>query len=141
MKLKSLLDRDFINPRAKVSTKDEAIDLVLKQFFHGYKFKKSQAEIKQAILEREALGGTLLENGMAIPHARLDGFNDLLIGIVIPEQPIIDEDGSKINSLVIFLTTKAGFSPSTCRHWRASPGLPWMRRSLHPSSQALPLLM
>lgn len=108
MKLKSLLDKEFINVQVKVTTKEEAIDLILKQFSHRVKFKESIAAIRQAILEREKLGGTLLEGGMAIPHARLEGFNDLLTGIVIPETPIREPEGEEIRCLVIFLTTKGG---------------------------------
>ena len=110
MKLISILDRDCIHPRAKVKSKEEAIDLVLDQFVSNYKAKQKSSEMKEAILDREKLGGTLFENGMAVPHARLEGFNDLFIGIVIPETPFSDENGALINSMVIFLTTKSGTS-------------------------------
>jgi len=108
MKLKSVLDRKFINTKANIHSKEEAIDLVLKQFSQDYKFKDKLEDIKQAILAREKLGGTLFDNGMAIPHARLEGFSDLLVGIVIPKTPITEKDGSVIKCLVIFLTMQAG---------------------------------
>jgi len=108
MKLKSILDKDFINLGVKIKTKEEAIDLILDQFSRGFKFSRSLAEIKQAILDRELLGGTLFGNGMSVPHARLEGFNDLLVGIVIPENPIEEPDGNRITCIVVFLTTKSG---------------------------------
>jgi len=110
MKLISLLDKNFINPGARVRTKEAAIDLVLKQFFHVHKFHQSMEEIRAAILAREELGGTLLGNGLAIPHARLDQFDDLLVGIVIPETPIRSEAGEELRCIVVFLTLKAGTS-------------------------------
>ena len=110
MKLISVLDRDCIHINADIASKEEGIDLVLKQFASGYKIKQKIAELKEAILERDKLGGTLFENGMAVPHARLDGFNDLFIGIVIPKNPIKESNGAEIRCLVVFLTTKSGTS-------------------------------
>ncbi|MBN2509685.1 MAG: CBS domain-containing protein [Spirochaetales bacterium] len=110
MKLISILDRDCIYTQSPVTTKEEAIDLVLHQFAARYKVKQQTTEMKHAILEREKLGGTLLENGMAVPHARLEGFNDLFIGIVIPQNPVTDESGAVITSFIVFLTTKSGTS-------------------------------
>ncbi len=37
------------------------------------------AQLQQDLYEREAKGGTGLENGIALPHARSNGVNDIII--------------------------------------------------------------
>ena len=106
MKLSSLLNPDNIIIGSRVRTKEDAINEIYKEIEENYKFRMDTDLIKKAIQEREALGGTSFESGLAVPHARLDDFDDLLIGILIPESPV-DDNGIKLEMIVLILTSKA----------------------------------
>jgi nitrogen PTS system EIIA component len=106
MKLSSLLNPDNILIGSSVRSKEDAIIEIYRQIKKNYKFRIDTSIVKQVIQEREELGGTSFKSGIAIPHARLDDFDDLLIGILIPETPIEDE-GIKLEMVVLILTSKA----------------------------------
>ncbi len=106
MKLSSLLNPDNILIGSNARTKEDAIIEIYRQIKKNYRFRMDTALIKKTIQERESLGGTSFESGIAVPHARLDDFDDLLIGILIPESPI-DDNGIKLEMIVLILTSKA----------------------------------
>ena len=64
----------------------------------------TEAEILQAFQKREELGSTGFENGIAIPHCRMDNVEEFVIGIItIPEGIDFDAlDGEKSN-LILFI--------------------------------------
>jgi PTS system nitrogen regulatory IIA component len=51
---------------------------------------KNHAELKAAILEREALVSTAIGFGIAIPHVRLDSVSDLVVSVGVSRVPITD---------------------------------------------------
>ncbi len=106
MKLSSLLNPDNILIGSSARTKEEAIIEIYRQIKKNYRFRMDTAVIKKTIQERESLGGTSFKSGIAVPHARLDDFDDLLIGILIPESPI-DDNGIQLEMIVLILTSKA----------------------------------
>jgi len=106
MKLSSLLNPDNILIGSKARTKEDAIIEIYRQIKKNYRFRIDTSIVKQVIQEREDLGGTSFESGIAIPHARLDDFDDLLIGILVPETPI-DDNGIILEMIVLILTSKA----------------------------------
>ena len=106
MKLSSLLNPDNILIGSSARTKEDAIIEIYRQIKKNYRFRMDTDLIKKTIQERESLGGTSFESGIAVPHARLDDFDDLLIGILIPESPI-DDNGIKLEMVVLMLTSKA----------------------------------
>ncbi|QGY00082.1 PTS lactose transporter subunit IIC [Roseovarius faecimaris] len=48
----------------------------------------SQSKAVEALQERESLGPTGVGHGVALPHARLDGLNDVVGALVLMESPI-----------------------------------------------------
>jgi hypothetical protein len=64
-------------------------------------------ETRKAIFDREALGGTRFPTGIAIPHARFDGYEDLLIAVAVPSSPVPDSP-VPIRMMVLMLTSKTG---------------------------------
>jgi len=46
------------------------------------------ARAVEALLEREALGPTGVGNGVALPHARLDGLSEVVGALILLERPI-----------------------------------------------------
>lgn len=105
MLLSSLLDPEFIKPKIKAATKDEVIQVLLDEMFGHYQFQLSRKDVHEAISAREALKGTVFPSGIAIPHARIELFNDILIGIASLKTPIV-EDGVEIRLIVLILTSK-----------------------------------
>jgi len=88
MKLASILNPNFIKIIDKIESKDRAIELLVDEIYKGYKFNISKESILKAVMDREALGGTFFDNGLAIPHARIENFNDLIIGVIILKNPV-----------------------------------------------------
>lgn len=109
MKLSSLLNQDLICIDSAVTTKKEAIELLIQKMYKNYTFELDKDSFTKAVQEREALGGTTFATGIAVPHARLDKFTDLIVGICIPSVPI-KEDGNTIRMVVLILTDKSSSS-------------------------------
>jgi len=109
MKLSSLIQKEYILTGDKFNTVMDAVDALIELFSKKEKLPVSPEEIKKIVLEREALGGTVLPPGIAIPHGRLDNYEDILIGMWIPSKTLETEQG-EVKVLMFFLTSKAGSS-------------------------------
>ncbi len=107
MKLGSLIQKEFIICGDNYKNTMEAVDDLLKLFDRKKVLPASIDEVKKVILEREALGGTVLGKGLAIPHGRMEGFHDILIGVWVPDTPLKIEQGL-VKILFCFLTSKEG---------------------------------
>lgn len=110
MKLSNLLHPDFIFIGDGAKTKDEAIDKLFENLASKYKRDADWKYVRATIDEREKLGGTSFGSGIAIPHARLDNFDDTVISVLIPKTPMHNNsDGTNVSSLkivVLILTSK-----------------------------------
>lgn len=107
MKLSSLLDSSFILTDSPATTKREAIEILLPHIYPGCDACQSREEVLQAILDREAFGSTTYPTGIAIPHGRLENFDDCVVGILVPRAPF-EEGGVLIRMVVLILTSKLG---------------------------------
>jgi PTS system nitrogen regulatory IIA component len=105
MLLASLLNLHFIHLKSEMSTKEEVIQHLLLHFQKRSPAAIDLAAVRAAVEQRESLGGTVFPTGIAVPHARLEGFDDLLIGICVPKQPIRLE-GVAVRMIVLILTSK-----------------------------------
>lgn len=109
MKLSSLLSPDLICVQSSFETKNQAIDFMIRKMFKRFSFELGEEEIIKAVADREALGGTAFPTGIAVPHGRLENFNDLVIGICVPAVPI-KTDSAPIRMIVLILTNKSSSS-------------------------------
>ena len=107
MKFGSLVDKECILIGNGFKSIDEAIDGLIELFFRRKKLPMNPEEVSRIVRNREQLGGTVLPSGLAIPHGRIEGFHDLLIGIWIPESPLETDHGT-VRFLVFSLTSKSG---------------------------------
>lgn len=105
MKLHNLLDERLLLLRQPVSDKAEAVARLLDHMVRAYDFGRPPQHLSEAIAKREALGGTTFPSGLAVPHARLEGFEDVVIGVLSPESPF--QDGPVKVSLVVMIFTAA----------------------------------
>ncbi|WP_168203304.1 CBS domain-containing protein [Oceanispirochaeta crateris] len=109
MKLGSLIQKEYILTGDKYSSVMEAVDALIEIFAKNEKFPVSMEKIQEIVLERERLGGTVIPPGIAIPHGRIDGYEDILIGMWIPSKTLETDQGD-VKVLMFFLTSKAGSS-------------------------------
>ncbi len=70
--------------------------------------KLSEEDILEALQNRETLGSTAFGNGIAIPHCRLKGIEDFVVGLMtVPEGVDFEADDGKKVSLLVFLIAPA----------------------------------
>jgi len=105
MLLASLLNHSFIHLSSEMSTKEEVIQHLLLHFQKSSPAAIDLAAVRSAVEQRESLGGTVFPTGIAVPHARMEGFEDLLIGICVPRRPI-QLEGIEVRMIVLILTSK-----------------------------------
>ena len=108
MKLSSYLSEKVIIPNIKGNNINELIENLLDQLVENNKsLKNEKAIMKKAVLKREEEASTYLGHGVAIPHARLEHYDDILVAIGFPEKPVMvktldnKEEELKIVILVI----------------------------------------
>ena len=89
---RGLLDRVF-TPQHVFLTRASCKQDLLQTLFTGLEGCDSIADMKAlraSILERESLMSTGIGQGVGVPHARIAGVNDLVLGIAINQTPIHD---------------------------------------------------
>lgn len=98
MNLSNLMDPRLVQIGIDVSTIDQAIEKALDQIRKVYRQEVQYEDVLARIQERQKLGGTTFESGIAIPHARIPSFNDFLIAAVVPKTPILSPEGSPVQA-------------------------------------------
>jgi len=89
MKLSSYLNPRCIYLNLEENTKEDIIvQMIDNTAKHDKKFNESVDLIREGVLSREAEVSTAMGSGIAIPHARIDGYDDILISIGIMKEPI-----------------------------------------------------
>ncbi len=89
MKLSSYLSEDKIIPNLKGNNFEELVSNLVDEISKVNKQVKSERAImKKAIMKREEEASTYMGCGIAIPHARLEYFDDIVVAIGFPEKPI-----------------------------------------------------
>ncbi len=85
----------LINMKAR--TKDDVLHQLAGHLAENVK-NVSQQSIFQALLEREKLGSTGFEDGIAIPHCKIQGMDEFVISISISKRgvPFESVDGKKV---------------------------------------------
>ena len=107
MKFGSLIDRDFILVGGSFKTLDSAVEALVDAMAKKKKFPADKSTVMDAVRNREELGGTVLPSGLAIPHGRLEGFQDLLVGLWVPAAPMETAQG-RVKMMLFALTSKSG---------------------------------
>jgi len=105
MKLHNLLSEPLILLDRPVQSKEEAIMVLLKAVQSRYPFPLKPSELEKAVMTREVLGGTSFPTGIAVPHARLDFLDDIVVAILRPSRPIPDAV-SPVRLVVLMLTSQ-----------------------------------
>jgi len=93
VKLSNLMDPRLVMLASDAATVDAAIESALKAVHGLYPHEIRYDEVLDKLRERQRLGGTCFPTGVAIPHARLAGFDDFIIAAVVPKVPIETGEG------------------------------------------------
>lgn len=108
MKLSSYLSEKVIIPNIKGNNINELVENLLDQLVENNKsLKNEKVVMKKAVLKREEEASTYLGYGVAVPHARLEHYDDILVAIGFLEKPVMvktidnKEEELKIVILVI----------------------------------------
>ena len=86
MDIDDLLGPDGIVLRSGASSKRQALHVVADAAAHSLNL--DEGKVLDALLEREALGSTGLGNGVAIPHARVEGLTQIRAIFVRLDTPV-----------------------------------------------------
>lgn len=82
MRLTSYIDPEFIFTGINVETKEEMIKELVKRISEkDEKFQKNRSEIEVAVLKREGELSTAMGNKVAIPHARVESYDDFMVAV------------------------------------------------------------
>ncbi len=103
MNIGQLLDARAIVPRASGGSKRQVLSVIADVAARSWGL--DQAAVLDALLEREAAGSTGVGHGVAVPHARIEGLDQLRGLFVRLETPIAYEavDGAKVDLLFALL--------------------------------------
>ena len=89
MKFSSYLDPQFIFTDLKGKTPEEIItEMIERLSLKDKKINELKDVIVKSVIKREEEISTGMGNGIAIPHARIENFNDFIVSIGILEEPI-----------------------------------------------------
>jgi len=102
MNLAHILQPHCIRIGVPVTTKEQAIKYLVDIVAHDYTIPDAGL-LYTSVLDRESISSTTMENGISMPHTRIENFNDLSVSVLIPETPITDGD-REIRILFLIIT-------------------------------------
>jgi PTS system nitrogen regulatory IIA component len=105
MYLASFLDAIDISHEQKVLTRLQVYQRMVEKICHRHKLPVSCRELMDMVLRRDEEAPTAYATGIAIPHIRMDGFEDTVIGMTFLQNPI-DFDGTMVSWVVLIITDK-----------------------------------
>jgi len=89
MKLSSYLDPKLIFTDIEAENKKEAINIMIdKVALHEKKVALMKDKIRKGVMDREETISTAMGMGIAMPHARIEGFDDFIIALGLVKTPV-----------------------------------------------------
>jgi len=108
MTLTELLKPELLFPKIACSSKNDLIAKLTREIYRtGRELPLLQEELLKSIHIREQIGGTLLPSGLVIPHARLKGFEDFVLVLATPAQPLFQGE-QEIRLAAMMITSQSG---------------------------------
>ena len=78
MKFSELINKNYIIPEFKSRTKKQVLEELVEALASN-KREIDKVELLNALLEREKLGSTGIGDGVAIPHGKLNGLDNIIL--------------------------------------------------------------
>ena len=121
MKLSSYLDQKLIFLNIEANSKEEVIkSMVSKIAKIDESIMRRKADVENSVLQREAEISTCMGKGIAIPHARIPDFNDVVVSIGVMRKPITCKTATKDNDQVkLFFMIIAGQTKNKSSYCRS----------------------
>lgn len=100
--LSSLLNKDLIKINITCDSIETIYSILLDEICDSFSLPEPCSDLLQRIMERDREASTVFPTGVAIPHVHIEGYDDTIIGIAIPSEPVKTDDGEiKLFILVI----------------------------------------
>lgn len=106
MLLASLLDSRLMYYEPQIKTREEIYRDMVSRICRNYPLPICGSELVKLVLERDEETSTAYPTGLAIPHIRMEGFNDTLISVCIPAHHV-DYEGTHVSVIVLIITNKS----------------------------------
>jgi len=104
---------DFLDPRtilmeSRILTREQVYENMMRKLCetHKHDLPICGMPLLEKILERDREASTAYPSGIAIPHIRLDGFQDTLISLCFMQNPL-DFDGTMVSWVALIITDKS----------------------------------
>ena len=98
IRIQDLLSLDRVEVGCQLSSKKRLIEKITSLLLQG-RSELDRKTVLQTLIERERLGSTGIGNGVALPHGRINGLDDVIGAVAILQTPLEDY-GSQDNQPV-----------------------------------------
>lgn len=113
MALLDAISKDMIKVPLSSTDRDGVIGELVSLFSEVKGLSEDRRkEIEDLVASRERLGSTAMENGIAIPHAKVDGLDRAYVLIGIPRLPVPFGDPEGKGTRVFFLVLAPSDNPT-----------------------------
>lgn len=106
MLLASLLDTRNIVFEQRILTKEQVYGQMVDNICRNRHLPVCGKDLLDLILARDREATTAYPSGLAVPHIRMDGFKDTVVGMTFLQNPL-DFDGTKVDWVVLIITDKS----------------------------------
>ena len=87
VRLQEVLSADRIETACQLSSKKRLMEKITSLLLQG-RSQLDRKTVLQTLIERERLGSTGIGHGVALPHGRINGLDDVIGAVVILENPL-----------------------------------------------------
>lgn len=87
IRLSDVLSVDRIETACQLSSKKRLMEKIASLLLQG-RAQLDRKTVLQTLIERERLGSTGIGHGVALPHGRINGLDDVIGAVVILENPL-----------------------------------------------------
>lgn len=106
MQLANYLHAPDIHLEPRILTKLQVYQQLVDSICHHHHLPICGKELLDLILKRDEESTTAYSSGIAIPHIRMDGFEDTVVGMTFLQNPL-DFEGIKVHWVVLIITDKS----------------------------------
>ena len=101
MELSKLTSEQLITLNSDLSSKDEIIKFLVSKLYQAGKISNEE-DFYQAVLERESLTPTGIDNGLAIPHGKDGVVREAAFAVVTLKKPVKDWESVVVTKYNMF---------------------------------------
>ena len=108
MTFSNLLNPDLVLIRTDCASKDDLIAILTEKIHKAdIGIPVTQSDLLASIYTREKIGGTLLPSGLSVPHSRLGNYEDIIIALATPKEPLFHEE-LQIRLMALMISSQTG---------------------------------